>query len=146
MTRRRKHVMVSLVLFTTVGVLALPGVHWRLIGWWRGEPFWRGRPASFYARSIRSWYPHGSTLLSRTQTPSEERVRRRGVGAFVALLLVGGWLAVRRVVHSIEAEQMLHATHFTVALVERFVTEHGHWPKSWEELEATTLPWTRKSL
>jgi hypothetical protein len=26
----------------------MPAVHWRLIGWWRGEAFYRGRPTSYH--------------------------------------------------------------------------------------------------
>jgi hypothetical protein len=37
-----------IVLATFAVVLALPPAHWRLIGSWRGEPFYNGRPASFY--------------------------------------------------------------------------------------------------
>jgi hypothetical protein len=33
-------------------VLALPGVHWRLYGWCRGEPFYRGRPSSYWRSAI----------------------------------------------------------------------------------------------
>ena len=34
--------------------LALPGgVHWRLYGWARGEPFWDGRPASYWGQQIK---------------------------------------------------------------------------------------------
>jgi hypothetical protein len=45
-----------LALAAVLGTLAMPGVHWRLIGWVRGEPFWRGRPASYYADRIRSQF------------------------------------------------------------------------------------------
>ena len=37
-----------IVLATLAVVLSFPPVHWRLIGWWYGEPFYNGRPASFY--------------------------------------------------------------------------------------------------
>src|SRR5581483_11799092 len=38
---------------------------------------------------------------------------------------------------SLQAERNLHATHFTMLLVERFVAEKGGWPRSWDELEQT---------
>src|SRR5688500_10275370 len=37
-----------LFLVTPAFIVALPPVHWRLIGWWRVEPFLNGRPASFH--------------------------------------------------------------------------------------------------
>jgi hypothetical protein len=33
-------------------VLALPPVHWRAYGWARGEPFYHGRPASYWSTEI----------------------------------------------------------------------------------------------
>jgi hypothetical protein len=54
MTRRRKLVLSAVAALGVASVLALPGVHWRLIGWWRSEPFYQGRPASFYAARIRA--------------------------------------------------------------------------------------------
>ena len=56
MTRRRKVVLFSAATLVVLGVLALPGVHWRIIGWARGEPFHRARPASYYANRLRSWH------------------------------------------------------------------------------------------
>jgi hypothetical protein len=76
MTKRRRRLLAGLAVLALLGVLALPGVHWRLVGWWRGEPVYRGRPASFYADTIRSCFPYGSLLVARTQTPSEQWVRR----------------------------------------------------------------------
>ena len=62
MTRRRRRLLIGLAVLALVGVLALPGVQWRLIGWAKGEPFYRGRPASYFARDIRFWFPNGSQL------------------------------------------------------------------------------------
>ena len=56
MTRRRRRLPIGLVVLALLGVLALPGVHWRLIGWWRGEPFYQGRPASYYAACLRTHF------------------------------------------------------------------------------------------
>src|SRR5437763_15710605 len=52
MTQRRRRLLVALSLLALLGVLALPGVHWRLVGWWRGEPFYDGRPASYWSSAI----------------------------------------------------------------------------------------------
>src|SRR5262245_47664061 len=35
-----------------LGLLASPAVYWRVCGWARGEPFWRGRPASYWREQI----------------------------------------------------------------------------------------------
>lgn len=48
MTRRRR-LLIGLAVLALGGVLALPSVHWRLVGWWQGEPFYRGMPASYWA-------------------------------------------------------------------------------------------------
>jgi hypothetical protein len=60
-------------------------------------------------------------------------------GALAALVLaaaaIGGWLVYRGVAVSLQAEENLLATLFTVRLVEQFVAEHGRWPRSWSELE-----------
>jgi hypothetical protein len=50
MTRHRRLYLASFAALGLV-VLALPGVHWRLIGWARWEPFYQGRP-SLYWRGV----------------------------------------------------------------------------------------------
>jgi hypothetical protein len=54
----------TLLLLLTAGVPSLPAVHWRVIGWWRGEAFYQDRPSSWWAREIQqsySWsWPWGS--------------------------------------------------------------------------------------
>src|SRR5437764_981477 len=55
---RQPRQLAGLAVRAVVGVLALPGVHWRLVGWWRGEAFYRGRPAIFWSRRIQQ-YGHG---------------------------------------------------------------------------------------
>lgn len=66
------------------------------------------------------------------------------VRALVALLLaavgLGGWMVYRGVTTSLRAERNLHATLFTIRLVEQFVAERGRWPGSWEELESFSTP------
>jgi len=58
-TKRRKRLLAGLSVLALLGVLALPDVHWRLIGWARGEPFYyHGRPAIFWFRRIQQ-YGHG---------------------------------------------------------------------------------------
>src|SRR5437868_5553085 len=48
MTRHRSLLLGGLVLVALAVTLSLPAVRWRMIGWWRGEAFYRGRPTSFY--------------------------------------------------------------------------------------------------
>jgi hypothetical protein len=66
-TKRRRRLLGLLALAALAGVLAVPAVHWRLIGWWRGEPFWQGRPASYYASHISAHW--------RAVSPTEIWVR-----------------------------------------------------------------------
>jgi hypothetical protein len=50
MTRRRI-VLIAAALFCAA-TLAVPAVHWRLFGWARGEPFYRGRPVTYWAGEV----------------------------------------------------------------------------------------------
>jgi hypothetical protein len=53
MTRGR--LLLSLVLLILAGgALSLPPVHWRLIGWWRGEAFFQSRPTSYWEQEIET--------------------------------------------------------------------------------------------
>ena len=52
MTRRRQLILASLSVLAAAGVLALPAVHWRLVGWARDEPFWHGMPASYWRAEV----------------------------------------------------------------------------------------------
>lgn len=51
MTRRRILWAGLVVAFLAVAV-SLPAVHWRLIGWGRGEAFYQGYPASYWAAEV----------------------------------------------------------------------------------------------
>ena len=59
------------------------------------------------------------------------------IGA-MAILAVAATLW-RLVADADARERNLHATLFTLRLVERFVSEHGHWPRSWGELEGLAI-------
>src|SRR5262245_59189480 len=39
-----------------VALFLVPGVHWHLIGWVRGEPFCEGMPASWWDREVDARY------------------------------------------------------------------------------------------
>ncbi len=53
---------------------------------------------------------------------------------------IGGWMAYRGLIHSVQAEINLHDTTFTARLVEHFVEQRGRWPRSWAELEGLPIP------
>jgi hypothetical protein len=62
------------------------------------------------------------------------------VGLFAAVLLVGAWMLYTCVSVSLQAEENLHATLFTIRLVGQYVHDYGCWPKSWHELEQMPFP------
>ena len=57
-----------------------------------------------------------------------------------AALLVGAWMLYTGVTVSLQAEENLHSTLFTIRLVEQFVHDNGRWPKSWIDLEQMPFP------
>ncbi|OAI53187.1 hypothetical protein AYO44_16200 [Planctomycetaceae bacterium SCGC AG-212-F19] len=54
MTRRR-WLWLCLTLFGAASFM-LPAVHWRVIGWVKGEAFYQGRPTSYWAKEIEESY------------------------------------------------------------------------------------------
>jgi hypothetical protein len=85
--------------------------------------------------------------VSAGRQPGRRSVRwlTRALGALVLVAVgLGGWLVCHVVSVSLEAERTLHATLFTVRLVDQFVAERGRWPNSWDELES--LPTTHDLL
>jgi hypothetical protein len=48
---RRRIVLIAAAFFCAA-VLAVPAVHWRLFGWARNEPFYRGRPVTYWAGEV----------------------------------------------------------------------------------------------
>jgi hypothetical protein len=61
----------GLVLLATIGLLALPAVHWPLLGWLRGEAFYRGRPTSYWQREVARLEPYcGGFRLSYDTLPT----------------------------------------------------------------------------
>jgi hypothetical protein len=55
MTQRRRRLLIGLAVLALGGVLALPAVHWWLIGWVRGEPSYHGQPTTFWSRRIQQY-------------------------------------------------------------------------------------------
>src|SRR5262245_37906529 len=78
MTRRRKRLAPLIAGFALVVAFAFPGVRWPLLGWIRGEPFWRGMPASYYAARLRAATQEydGTALAPRDSGPVETWVRQ----------------------------------------------------------------------
>jgi hypothetical protein len=69
---RRRTVLFSAPLLLAGGVLSLPAVHWRLIGWWQGEAFYQDRPSSWWAREIQqsySWSPQVGPSVADVSGP-----------------------------------------------------------------------------
>src|SRR6516225_1916079 len=54
---------------------------------------------------------------------------------FLAALLAGGWFAYHCAAVALRAEENLHASLFTIWLVDEFVRKQGRWLHSWQELE-----------
>ena len=59
--------------------------------------------------------------------------------AVLAIVGMGVWLLYCTAAEAIQAEENLHATLFSIALVEQFVAEQGRWPQSWNELEQLSV-------
>jgi hypothetical protein len=49
-----RHLLWIVTTGVVVGLFMLPQVRWPLLGWARGEPFWRGYPSSYYAARFRA--------------------------------------------------------------------------------------------
>ncbi|OAI48646.1 hypothetical protein AYO44_06700 [Planctomycetaceae bacterium SCGC AG-212-F19] len=49
---RRLLLGMTLLLLLVVASLLHPGVHWRVMGWWRGEGFYEGRPISYWREAL----------------------------------------------------------------------------------------------
>ena len=52
MTKRRKLLLAGTAVAVVLVVLALPAVRWPLVGWWRGEPFYDGRPVTYWSAAV----------------------------------------------------------------------------------------------
>jgi hypothetical protein len=52
--KRRYRWLLALLLLVAASFL-LPAVHWRLIGWVRGEAFYQGRPTSYWRSECQCW-------------------------------------------------------------------------------------------
>jgi hypothetical protein len=54
--KRRWRVLTCLLLFILIGVvLSVPAIHWRLIGWAKGEAFYQARPTSWWEMECQRW-------------------------------------------------------------------------------------------
>ena len=75
----------------------------------------------------------------RSYSPMRIAVRV-ATGVALIALTTGAWMAYQGISVSLQAENTLHATIFTVRLVQQFVAENKRWPKSWTELESISDP------
>ena len=62
------------------------------------------------------------------------------IAILIVIVSVGGWMAYSGISISLQAERNLHDTLFAIQVVEQFVHDKGHWPRSWEELEQLPFP------
>jgi hypothetical protein len=67
--------------------------------------------------------------------PPSRVLRWAAVAVLLVALAASGGAFFHSVYRAAQAERDLHLTLFVIRLVERFVTDRGHWPRSWEELE-----------
>lgn len=84
-------------------------------------------------------------MCETTDTRAEPRrpwirfLVRGTVAVVVAAVCFGGWMVYRGIAVSLQAEKNLHATLFTIRLVEQFVAQQGRWPRAWGELEGLSV-------
>jgi hypothetical protein len=71
--------------------------------------------------------------------PSRKFLMKCVLLVVVLMATGGGWLLYMAASASVEAERNLHYSRFALRLVERFVSETGRWPHSWEELECIPM-------
>jgi len=69
MKPRRRLLLLLLPLLLLGGLLLVPSVRWRLVGWVKGEAFYRGRPTSFWSELLVADFaansPASSPLIDR---------------------------------------------------------------------------------
>src|SRR5687768_7636965 len=71
---------------------------------------------------------------------SWRRIVVRSVLVLVVMAVaVGAGMVYCGITVSLRAEENLHATLFTLRLVDQFVSEQGRWPQSWAELEQLAI-------
>jgi hypothetical protein len=94
--RRRSVLLAGGLLLLASGVLSLPPVHWRLIGWWQGEAYYQDRPTSWWAREIQqsySWSPQNGPYVAGSAEPrfpiSWHRRRTHSLGENIRQQFIG---------------------------------------------------------
>lgn len=101
-TRRRRWLLVivgtaALLLASFAG----PTLYWRVVGWWRAEPLYLGRPASYWRERLGDWEavwyrlpqrvlgdPPRRTLMSWRQRPAAWRPAFDAVNRYVPIARV----------------------------------------------------------
>lgn len=55
MLKPKRLACLALLLVGLAGVCLHPAVRWRVVGWYRGEAFYQGRPTSYWAEQFANW-------------------------------------------------------------------------------------------
>ncbi|OAI48350.1 hypothetical protein AYO44_07185 [Planctomycetaceae bacterium SCGC AG-212-F19] len=68
--KRRWRLLTGLALVLFVGASVLhPAVHWRIIGWAKGEAFYQGRPSSYWRNEIRKTAVYRAVFMDHRFIP-----------------------------------------------------------------------------
>jgi hypothetical protein len=62
MTKRRWLLIGLILLLAVVVAFFLPPVHWRVVGWLKGEAFYQSRPTSYWRREVQSYQRYSELL------------------------------------------------------------------------------------
>jgi hypothetical protein len=95
--------------------------------------------------SGKSHHSRADVTVHQGRDPSRRGLWLRYVRAVAIVLVlsaicIGGVMIYLGTSTSLQAEVNLHATLFTIGLVDRYVDQNGRWPGSWEELEQLRIP------
>lgn len=147
---RRWRLLVSLALLLLVGsVLALPAVHWRLIGWVKSEAFYDGRPTCWWAREVQEHLDSMSVTFHTLQATLPREPRGPSADSFLRLFMhASNWGNVRRlrndpaglpVLTALTAHQDIQVRHFAAHGIRNlcaYELDKKHWQLAQEVLEA----------
>src|SRR3954452_3728355 len=90
---RKRRLILSLVAVAVLfGLVATPSIRWPVVGWARGEPFWHGRPSSYYAdrfRTVMRLEEDGRPTFRRP-APGEDW-GRKNLPRGITEVIWGGW-------------------------------------------------------
>ena len=67
MTQRRRLLIAAIIVLGACFLFALPPVYWRIIGWGKGEAFFRDRPTSYWASRVRECWEESDWWCDNTE-------------------------------------------------------------------------------